>query len=89
MAQFKSLKGIFPRLYMWGDTAYVLLTEDKDVPELHQEGHEVKDCTAVRVCKQCGKPGHTKDDCPERSCFQCLGRRHESNECPEYLQAFP
>ena len=91
IAQFSSLKGNIPSFVHIGRhrvrTAY--RGQTKTCRNCHQVGHEVKDCTAGRVCKQCGKPGHTKGECPERICFQCLGKGHEVINCPEYNNAFP
>jgi hypothetical protein len=44
---------------------------------------------AGKVCKQCGRPGQTKGDCPERVCFHCLGKGHEANRCSKYAQEYP
>ena len=91
LAQFSSLKGNIPLFIHVGRhrvrTAY--RGQIKTCRNCHKQGHEVKDCNAGRVCKQCGEPGHTKAECPEKVCFQCLGKGHEINECPEYRQAFP
>ena len=91
LAQFESLKGNIPSFVHVGRhrvrTAY--RGQVKTCRNCHKEGHEVKECTAGRVCKQCGEPGHTKGDCPERLCFQCMGKGHEASQCPEYHKAFP
>jgi len=91
LAQFTSLKGNIPSFVHVGRhrvrTSY--RGQIKTCRNCHKQGHEVKDCTAGRVCKQCGEPGHTKGECPDRICFQCLGKGHEANDCPEYQRAFP
>ena len=91
IAQFSSLKGNIPSFVHMGRnrvrTAY--RGQIKTCRNCNQEGHKVKDFTAGRGCKQCGKPGHTKGECPERICFQCLGKGHEVINCTEYNSAFP
>lgn len=91
LAQYSSLKGNIPSFIHVGRfrvrTAY--RGQVRTCRNCHKEGHEVKDCKAGRVCKQCGEPGHTKGECPERICFQCHGKGHEVLECPEYARAFP
>ena len=91
IAQFSSLKGNISSFVPIGRhrvrTAY--RGKIKTCCNCHQAGHEVKDCTAGKVCKQCEKPGHTKGECPGRICFNCLGKEHEVINCPEYNNAFP
>ena len=91
IAQFSSLKGNIPSFIHVGKhrlrTGY--RGQTKTCRYCHQAGHEVKNCMAGKVCKQCGKPGHTKGDCPERICFHCLGKGHEANRCPKYTEEYP
>lgn len=91
IAQFKSLKGNIPSYIFAGKyrirTAY--RGQRRTCRNCQQEGHEAKDCQAGRVCKECGKPGHTKGTCPERQCFRCQEKGHEANDCPQYFVEFP
>ena len=71
IAQFSSLKGNITSFVHMGRNRVrtACRGQIKTCRNCHQEGHEVKDFTAGRVCKQCGKLGHTNGECPERICF--------------------
>jgi hypothetical protein len=52
-------------------------------------GHNAKDCTARKVCRICGEPGHTKGSCPQRCCYYSHEQGHETATCDKYVEDYP
>jgi hypothetical protein len=90
-AQFESLTDNIPSFIYAGK--FRVRTVYRDQPRTcrncMQTGHEAKDCTAGTVCKQCGKPGHKKGECPDKRCFHCKGKGHEQKDCVKYVEDYP
>ena len=90
-AQFKTINKNIPS-YIYAGKYRVRISykgQRRTCRNCLSEDHEAKDCTAGRVCRECGQPGHTKGSCPERRCFHSHDKGHESHTCPRYLEDFP
>lgn len=46
-----------------------------------KEGHRSRECTELRACKECQKPGNTRATCPERTCRKCCKKGHTGPNC--------
>ena len=42
----------------------------------------VKHSSQVPTCRNCNRPGHFSNVCPNRVCFNCEGLGHEARDCP-------
>lgn len=62
--------------------------QTKTCQKCQQSGHIARDCTAGRVCRECGSPGHGKAECPKQRCYHCGAEGHREAECPTYYD-FP
>ena len=89
--KFKKLNEAIPSFIYAG--RYQVRTAYRNQPRTcrncQKEGHNAKDCTAGKVCRICGEPGHTKGSCPQRRCYYCHEKGHETASCNKYVEDYP
>jgi hypothetical protein len=89
--KYKKLNEAIPSFIYAG--RYQVRTAYKNQPRTcrncQKEGHNAKDCTAGKVCRICGEPGHTKGSCPQRRCYYCHEKGHETASCNKYVEDYP
>jgi hypothetical protein len=89
--KYKKLNEAIPSFIYAG--RYQVRTAYKNQPRTcrncQKEGHNAKECTAGKVCRICGEPGHTKGSCPQRRCYYCHEKGHETSSCNKYVEDYP